>query len=137
MTDDDSAKASRSLFQLVANLPGLVVALAKAELDQLKKELAEKAKYAGVGIGFFAFAAGLIFFALGCLVAAAILGLSLVLPGWASALIVFGGLLLVAVLLAFIGVQSLKKTGGAAPEKTIASIQEDVEAIRGMGRYDN
>ena len=137
MTDDDGAKASRSLFQLIADLPGLLVALVKAELNQIKQEFATKAKYAGAGIGFLAFAAGLIFFALGCLVAAAILGLSLVLPGWASALIVFGGLLLVAVLLAFIGVQSLKKTGGAAPEKTIASIQEDVEAIRGMGRYDN
>ena len=79
----------------------------------------------------------MIFFALGCLVAAAILGLSLVLPGWASALIVFGTLLVIAAVLALIGVQSLKKTGGATPEKTIASIQEDVEAIKGMGGYDN
>ena len=137
MTDDDSAKASRSLFQLVADLPGLLVALAKAELARLKEELAVKARYAGVGIGLFAFAAGMIFFALGCLVAAAILGLSLVLPGWASALIVFGALLVIAAVLALIGVQSLKKTGGATPEKTIASIQEDVEAIKGMGGYDS
>jgi uncharacterized membrane protein YqjE len=137
MTDDDSAKASRSLFQLVADLPGMVVALARAELDQVKKELAEKAKYAGVGIGFFAFAAGLIFFALGCLIAAAILGLALVLPAWVSALIVFGALLVIGAVLALIGVQSLKKTGGAVPGKTVASIQEDVEAIKGMGSYDS
>ncbi len=115
MTDDDSAEASRSLFQLIKDLPGLLVALVKAELDQLKKELAEKARYAGVGIGLFAFAAGLIFFALGCLIAAAILGLALVLPGWASALIVFGALLVIAALLALIGVQSLKRIGRRGP----------------------
>ena len=137
MTDDDGAKARRSLFELIADLPALFVALLKAELAKLKEELTAKAKYAGVGIGLFAFAAGLIFFALGCLVAAAILGLALVLPGWASALIVFGGLLLIAAVLALIGVQSLKKMDGVAPQKTIASIQEDVEAVKGMGRYDN
>lgn len=137
MTDDDGAKTPRSLFQLIADLPRLLVALAKAELAQLKEELIAKAKYAGVGIGLFAFAAGLIFFALGCLIAAAILGLALVLPAWAAALIVFGALLVIAAVLALIGVQSLKKTGGAAPAKTITSVQEDVEAIKGMGRYDN
>lgn len=136
MTDDD-VKTRRSLFQLIADLPGLFVTLLKAELAQLREELATKAKYAGVGIGLFAFASGLLFFALGCLVAAAILGLALVLPGWASALIVFGALILIAVLLALIGVRSLKKMGGAAPQKTIASIQEDVEAVKGLGRYDN
>ena len=137
MTDDDSAKASRSLFQLISDLPKLLVALAKAELAKLKAELTEKAKYAGVGIGLFACAAGLVFFALGCLIAAAILGLALVLPGWAAALIVFGALVLIAVVLALIGVQNFKRMGGAVPEKTVASIQEDVEAIKGMGRYDN
>ncbi|HEY2557692.1 MAG TPA: phage holin family protein [Diaminobutyricibacter sp.] len=137
MTDDDRAEASRSLFQLIKDLPSLLVALVKAELDQLKQELAEKARYSGVGIGLFAFAAGLIFFALGCLIAAAILGLALVLPGWASALIVFGALLVIAALLALIGVQSLKRMGGAAPAKTIASVQEDIEAVKGMGRYDD
>ena len=136
MTDDEGPKTSRSLFQLIADLPGLLVALAKAELNRLKEELATKAKYAGVGIGLFAFAAGMLFFALGCLIAAAILGLALVLPGWASALIVFGALVIIAALLAVIGVRSFNKMGGAAPERTIASIQEDVEAIRGMGRYD-
>jgi uncharacterized oligopeptide transporter (OPT) family protein len=137
MTDDDGATESRSLFQLIGDLPRLLVALAKAEFEKLKQELAEKAKYAGVGIGLFAFAAGLLFFALGCLIAAAILGLALVLPGWAAALIVFGALVIIAVVLALIGAQFFKRMGGAAPGKTIASVQEDVEAIKGMGRYDN
>ena len=137
MTDDDRAISSRSLFQLIRDLPSLLVALARAEIEQLKEELAAKAKYAGVGIGLFAFALGLLFFALGCLIAAAILGLALVLPGWAAALIVFGALVVIAVVLALIGVQSLKRTGGMAPENTIASVQEDVEAIKGMGRYDD
>ncbi len=137
MTDDKRATTSRSLFQLIADLPALLLALAKAELNQVKAELATKAKYAGVGIGLFVVAATLLFFALGTLVAAAILGIAVALPAWLAALIVFAALVLIAALLVLIGVASLKRVGGAAPEKTIASIREDAEAIKGVGRYDD
>ncbi len=136
MTDQESAR-SKSLIQLVADLPRLIVELLKAELARFKAELAQKAKYAGVGIGLFAVAGFFLFFALGVLVAAAILGLAVVLPGWAAALIVFGALLIVAVVLVLLGVASFKKIGGVAPSETIESIREDTEAVKGMGRYDN
>lgn len=135
MTDDERA-GSRSLFALIGDLPRLLTALLKAELDSLKKELATKAKHAGVGIGMFVVAAGLLFFALGVLVAAAVLGLAVVLPAWLAALIVAVALLVIAGLLVLLGVSSLKRMNGVAPTKTIASIREDTEAFKGMGKYD-
>lgn len=136
MTDDERAR-SRSLVALISDLPRLLIDLLKAELAHLKAEFAEKAKYAGVGIGLLAAAAGFTFFALGTLVAAAILGLAVVLPGWLSALIVFVALLLLAGVLILLGVASFKKMNGVAPSETIDSIKEDTEAFKGMGKYDN
>ena len=83
-------------FALISDLPQQLIALLKAELAHLKAEFAEKAKYAGVGIGLFVVAAVLGFFALGSLVAAAILGFAVALPAWLAALIVVVALLLIA-----------------------------------------
>ena len=141
MTDREQPAAAgaraRSLGALISDLPRLVVELLKAELNHLKAEFAEKAKYAGVGIGLFAFAAFLLFFAFGTLVAAAILGIAVALPAWAAALIVFGALVVIAVVLALIGARSFKKMDGAAPSQTIASIKQDADALKGLGKYDN
>lgn len=136
MTDRESARA-KSLVELVSDLPRLLIELVKAELSHLKAEFAAKAKYAGVGIGLFVVAAVFIFFALGVLVAAAVLGLAVVLPGWAAALIVFGALLIIAALLVLLGVSSFKKVEGIAPQTTIDSIKEDADALKGLGKYDN
>jgi hypothetical protein len=129
-------KRSRSLFQLIADLPGLLVTLVKAELAQAKVEFAAKAKNAGVGIGMFVVAGMLAFFALAVLIAAGVLALALVLPAWLAALIVFVVLLLLAGLLVFIGVQALRRVGSLAPKSTMVSVREDADAIKGMGAYD-
>jgi len=121
---------------LVADLPGLLVALVKAELAQAKAEFAAKAKHAGVGIGMFVLAALLVFFALGVLIAAGVLALALVVPAWLAALIVFVLLLLLAALLVFLGQRSLKQVGSLLPQSTIVSVQADADAIKGMGAYD-
>lgn len=136
MTDRERAR-SQSLGELITALPRLLIELLKAELAHLRAEFAEKAKYAGIGIGLFVVAAAFLFFALGVLVAAAILGLAVVLPGWASALIVFAALVVVAVVLALIGVSSLKRMNGVAPTETIASVKTDIDALKGLGKYDN
>lgn len=136
MSDSGNAR-QKSLGELITALPRLVVDLLKAEFERLKAEFAQKAKYAGIGIGLFVVAAAFLFFALGVLVAAAILGLAVVLPGWAAALIVFGALVLIAVVLVLIGVASLKRVNGVAPSETIASVRSDVDALKGMGKYDN
>lgn len=136
MADELNAKNTRSLFTLIRDLPGLLVALLKAELAQLRAELTRKAIHAGIGIGMFAVAGVLVFFMLGVLVAAAVLGLAVVFPGWLAALLVAALLLILAVVLALLGVRWFKKSMPPVPTTTLASVKEDVQAIKGVGRYD-
>lgn len=124
----------RSLFALVADLPGRLADLVRSEIELLKAELLAKAKHAGIGIGIVAAAAAVAFFALGTLVTAAVLGLAEVLPGWAAALIVTGGLLLITAILLAVGVDQLKRGTPATPTTTIASVKQDVNAIKGIGK---
>jgi hypothetical protein len=132
----ENGRGTRSLFALIAELPGLILAVVRAELNRLKAELAAKAKHAAVGIGLFVGAAVFGFFGLCVLIAAAVLGLAVVLPGWLAALIVAVALLVVAGILALVGIRSFKKVGSLAPQKTIASVKDDIDAIKGMGEYD-
>jgi hypothetical protein len=136
MSDGFDRRDQRSLVRLLRELPSSLVALLKAELAQLSHEMSAKAKDAGIGIGLFVGAAVFVFFAVGVLLAAAVLGLATVLPAWLSALIVGVALLVLAGILALVGVQSLKKATPLAPTETIASVREDLDAIKGMGRYD-
>jgi hypothetical protein len=127
----------RSLIQLVKELPGLIVALIKAELAQLKAELVRKAISAGIGIGLFVVAGAVLFFMLGTLVAAAVLGIAVALPAWLAALIVAGGLLVLAGILILVGVAVLKRGMPPAPTETIESVKQDINAVKGLGDYDH
>jgi hypothetical protein len=123
----------RSLFTLIGDVPGLITQLIRDEIEQLKQELLGKLKHAGIGVGLLAAAGAFLFFAIGVLVAAGILGLATVLPAWASALIVGGGLLIITVILVLIGVGNLRK-GSPTPTQTIGSVKRDVNAIKGIGK---
>ena len=136
VADETGPKNSRSLAALIAQLPGQLMALVKAELDHLKKELVRKAVHAGIGIGFFAFAGVILFFLVPVLLAAAVLGLAVVFPGWLAALLVAAGMLILIGILVLLGIRWFKKAMPPAPSESIDSMKEDVEAIKGMGRYD-
>lgn len=125
------------MFTLVGQLPSQLVALAKAELAQFSTQLKAKAISAGVGVAMFVVAAVLLFFMLSALVAAAVFALSLVFPGWLAALLTAAGLLILAVILALIGVAAMKKVTPIVPEQSVDSVKEDLSAIKGMGKYDN
>lgn len=120
----------RSLFSLIGSIPSQLIELIRSEIDQFKAELVRKLKHAGIGIGFIFGAILVAVFAIGVLVAAAILGLAVVLPAWLAALIVGVVLLgLVAVLLV-IGVGQFKK-GATQPTETISSVRKDIRVIKG------
>lgn len=136
MTRVTDQEPRRGFFALISDLPGRLMDLVRAEIDSFKQELLTKLKLAGVGIGLLVGAATFAFFALLLLLAAAVLGLATVLPAWASALIIGGGILLIAVILALIGIASLKKGVPPAPTETIKSIKKDVRAIKGIGKRD-
>ena len=137
MTGVPEPAPRRGLFKLIADIPTLLMDLVRGEIESFKQELIGKLKLAGVGIGLLVGAAAFLFFALLVLIAAAVLGLATVLPAWAAALIVGGAILVIAVILALIGISSLKKGVPPAPTETIKSIKKDVRAIKGIGKRPN
>lgn len=132
MIDQESElRPKRSLFSLIGSLPTLISDLIKAELERLKDEISAKAKAAGIGLAFFAVAALFGFFALGTFIAAAVLGIAVALPAWLSAIIVAVALLIVAGILAYVGVSKLKAGSPPTPVETIGSVKKDVRVITG------
>ncbi|NRD09722.1 phage holin family protein [Rathayibacter agropyri] len=137
VVNERNPKNARSLGELVSDLPGLVVELVKAEVASLKNELAGKAKNAGLAVALFAVAAFLLLTAWATFVTFAIIGIASWLPAWLSALIVTVFFLLVAVILALVGVRTIKKAVPPVPQDSIDSIKKDVQAFKGVGSYDN
>jgi len=131
----DTAPHKKSLIGLVAELPRLLINLAKEELERLKLELVSKLKHAGIGIGLLVFAALLAFFLLAVLITAAVLGFATIVAPWLAALIVAGCLLVVILILVLIGVSQLKR-GAPVPHETIDSVKKDVNAIKGIGKRE-
>jgi ABC-type multidrug transport system fused ATPase/permease subunit len=135
MTDRNwSDKSRESLFELLADLPNLITNLIKAEIEQVKTKAKHLGSYAGKGAVFMVLALIFLFFAIGTLVAVAILALALVLPAWLSALIVFVAFVLIAVVLALIGVSYFKKLGD--DPNPVESVKKDIRAVKGEGEYD-
>lgn len=129
-------KTRRSLAELLGELPAQVGALVSAELAAFKAEMAGKAKNAGIGAGLFVGAALFLFFALGVFIATAVIALALVLPLWLSALIVGVVLLLIAGILALIGMNRVKAATKTDPDGLRGSIRHDVDALKGVGEYE-
>lgn len=134
MSGTPPSAPKRSLFSLLSDLPRLVVDLFRAELESFKHEVSEKLKRAGIGVGLLVAACVFLFFATLVLLAAAVAGLATVLPVWASALIIGGAILIVAVVFALIGLGSLKKGLPPTPTDTIESVKKDVRTIKGTGK---
>jgi membrane protein implicated in regulation of membrane protease activity len=129
-----SSPLKRSLLSLVADIPVLIQELFHREVELLKAELIAKLKALGVGAGLLAGALVVLLFMIGVLLTAAVLALSLVMPGWLAALIVAAFLLIVAAILALVGYRILKRGIPPVPTESIDSLQKDYRAIRGIGK---
>lgn len=115
-------------FELLARLPAQVVALAKAEYENAKREITTKAKRAGIGLLAIIVALFFLFFAISAFVAAAIAGLAVVWPVWLAALVVGIGLILLAAAAIFGGIAFIKR-GNPVPEETIDRLEGDLNAF--------
>lgn len=115
-------------FALLARLPEQIVSLAKVEYDNAKREIVSKAKNAGIGAAAIVVALFFLFFAIGCFVAAAIAGLSLVWPVWLSALVIAVGLLALAAAAIWGGISLIRK-GNPVPEETLGRLEGDIHAF--------
>ena len=116
-----------STAELVRQLSEQTSRLARQEVELAKAELALKGKRAGVGIGMFGGAGAFGFYALGALVAAAILGLATGVAAWLAALIVSVALGLMAGLLAVQGKTKVSQATPPVPEQATESVKEDVQ----------
>jgi hypothetical protein len=115
-------------FELLARLPQQLLALAKAEYQNAKREIAAKAKRAGIGLLAIVVALFFLFFAIACFVAAAVAGIAVVWPVWLAALVVAVGLLLLAAAAILAGVALIKR-GIPVPEETIDRVEDDLDAL--------
>jgi uncharacterized membrane protein YqjE len=131
MSHPTTPPSDEPIGALVHRLSEQIPELVRSELRLAQAELSEKGKRAGIGIGMFSGAGLLALFGLGTLIATAILALDLVLPAWLAALIVALVILAIAGVLALIGKKEVQQATPAAPERTIASVKEDVATVKG------
>jgi len=128
-TRPDGAQDS-STAELVKQLSEQVTKLARDELRLAQLEMTRKGKRAGLGIGIFGGGGLLALYGLGCLLAAAIIGLATAVTAWLAALIIGAGLLLAAAAAAVIGKAQLSRATPPVPEQATASVKADVEEIK-------
>jgi Putative Actinobacterial Holin-X, holin superfamily III len=104
--------------------------IVRLEIQLATAELKRKMEALGTGLAFSFAAAVLAFLALCLALAGAAAALSLVLPVWASLLVVGGAVLLVGAIFAAVGVTLLRKNSNPVPEQAVEEAQLTSEALR-------
>lgn len=123
----------RSLPELLAEVPTLVVNLFRAELENLQAEVKGKVAKLGVGGALLAVAAVMAIFMLGWLLAAVNALWQLLVPEWAAALLTAACLLLVIGILVLVGLPMVKRGAAFKDMDSLDSIKDDVHMVRGLG----
>ena len=122
--------ADRSVGELVTDLTDEVKRLVRDEMRLAVFELQRKGKKMGVGAGLFGAAGLFALFGVGTLVAAAVLALALVVPGWLAAVLVAVALFLVAGIAALIGKKEVTQGVPPVPEEAISGVRQDVDTVK-------
>ena len=104
-----SPSQDRSRGELVKQLSEQVSVLVRDELKLAQLEMTRKGKQAGLGVGLFGGSGLVALYAVGCLIACAIIAISGVVAAWLAALIVGAALLAIAGAAALIGKGRLQK----------------------------
>jgi membrane protein len=115
---------------LVKDLSEQVSRLVRDELQLAKVEMTSKGKRAGAGAGMLGGSGILALYGIGCLLAAAVIGLAIVLPAWLAALIVGAAVLAVAGVAALMGRNKLKAAAPPVPEQAVDSVKADVAEVK-------
>jgi Putative Actinobacterial Holin-X, holin superfamily III len=117
----------RPLGEVARDLTQDLSLLVRQEVELAKAEMAQKGRVAAPGLGMIGGAGVVGLMAAGALTAFLILGLSIVLDEWLSALIVGVTLAGTAYLLAKQGKERVEEAGSPVPEQTIETVKEDLE----------
>ena len=119
-----------SLGTLVADIASELSHLVRGEIDLAKAEIKESVKAGAAGGAMLAVAGVLMAMVWLLMTRAAVYGLAEVLPVWASFLIVGGVYLLIAAVVALLGVRSLKRARG--PEQAVIEMQRTKEIVQAI-----
>ncbi|MFE9928616.1 phage holin family protein [Streptomyces sp. NPDC005533] len=122
--------ADASVGVLVSRASQQISELVREEMRLARAEMAQKGKRYGKGGGLFGTAGVTGLLALQALVATCIAALALVLPVWASALVLTAVLAIVAGGTALAGKKQIARAGSPAPEQTIDSVKADLAEIK-------
>ena len=118
-----------SIGQLAADASAQLSTIIRGEVELAKLELTASVKKAGIGAAMFAAAGVILAYSLTFGLIALAEGIhSLGLWRWASYLIVFGALVILALLLVFIGIRMVKRI--KSPERTIATTKDTMAYLK-------
>jgi uncharacterized membrane protein YedE/YeeE len=110
-------------------------AIVRLELRLAAAELKRKAAALAVGIGLGVAAVVLVLLGIGFAVAAGAAALALVLPTWAALLVVTGGLLGLAAVLAVTAAALFRRATPPVPTQAIEEAKLTAEALRSNGHH--
>ncbi|MFN2540150.1 MAG: phage holin family protein [Mycobacteriales bacterium] len=119
-----------TIGELVARITAETSTLVRDELRLAQLEMARKGRYAGIGAGLLGGGALFAVLGLGALVAAAVLGLAVVLPAWAAAVIVAGALFVLAGVAALVGKKEITAAVPPLPEEALRGVKLDLAALK-------
>jgi hypothetical protein len=124
----------RSTADLVKLLSEQISVLVRDELKLAQLEMTRKGKQAGVGAGMLGGGGLIALYALGALIACAIIAIAGVVAAWLAALIVGAALLAVAAIAALVGKSRLQKAASPVPQQSVARIKTDMDVIKERAR---
>jgi MFS family permease len=120
------AEADQPVAALLRDLSEQTSTLVRRELELARLEMTEKGKRAGIGAGMLG-GAGLVgLYALGALIAAAILALATAITPWVAALVIAAVCGAIAGGLALVGKSKVSQATPPVPEQATESVKEDV-----------
>jgi Flp pilus assembly protein TadB len=122
--------SDQSLGELVQRLSNQTSTLVRKEIQLAQQELQNKGKRAGLGVGLLGGGGLVALYAVGALIAAAVLGLSTAVAPWLAALIVAVALFVIAGVLALLGKKQVQRALPPKPETAIESVQSDIAEVK-------
>lgn len=126
----DAPASDLSTGQLVSQLSEQTSRLIRDELRLAQLEMTAKGKRAGMGAGLFGGAGVIALYGLGCLIAAAILGLATAVSAWLAALIIGVVLFAIAGVAALAGKREIGEATPPVPTEAVAGVKRDVDTIK-------
>ena len=102
----------------------------RLELQLAAVELKQKVASLAAGLALIGLAAVLVLFGIGFALAAGAAALATTMPVWEALLIFFGGIFLIAGVIAGIGILLLRRNAPPMPEQAIAEARMTTEALK-------